>query len=150
MGVIVEPGDPREAEARALLAQSHRLMQSLYPADQNHFLPVEALAAEGVQFYVAREYDTTLGCAALAVKDGYGEVKSLFTAPFARGKGVAKKLMARLELEARTLGLPVLRLETGPKQPEALALYEGLGFGRRGPFGDYTESPGSVFYEKSL
>lgn len=150
MGVIVEPGDPREAEARALLQESQRLMQRLYPADQNHFLSVEALARPGVMFFVAREYDTTLGCAALAVHEGYGEVKSLFAAPFARGRGVGRMLMERLALEARALGLTALRLETGPKQPEALALYAAQGFVPRGPFGAYTEGPGSLFFEKRL
>jgi putative acetyltransferase len=39
-------------------------------------------------------------------------------------------------------------LETGIRQPEALGLYERLGFVRRGPFGDYAEDPLSVFMEK--
>jgi putative acetyltransferase len=41
-------------------------------------------------------------------------------------------------------------LETGYLQPEAIALYERLGYSRRGPFGLYTEDPNSVFMHKPV
>jgi len=40
-------------------------------------------------------------------------------------------------------------LETGYLQPEAIALYEWLGYSRRGPFGPYTEDPNRLFMHKS-
>jgi putative acetyltransferase len=51
---------------------------------------------------------------------------------------------------ARMSGLSVLRLETGIHQPEAIGLYERLGFERRAPFGDYREDPLSLFMEMPL
>jgi putative acetyltransferase len=45
-------------------------------------------------------------------------------------------------------GRHILRLEAGIHQPEALGLYEALGYVRRGPFGDYGDDPVSVFMEK--
>ena len=47
-------------------------------------------------------------------------------------------------------GVTVARLETGIRQPEALALYERCGYARIAPFGDYREDPLSVFLEKWL
>jgi putative acetyltransferase len=150
MTLLVEPGDPRDPEAAALLAASHALMESLFPAEENHYLSVDALAAPGIRFFVARRDGRVLGCGALASRDGYGELKSMFVAEEARGTGVADALMARLEAEARGAGLPLLRLETGSALAAAQRLYARHGFGFRGPFGDYTENATSRFMEKRL
>ena len=150
MTVIVEPGDPRAPEVRALIEEGHALMTRLFPEAHNHHLGVEELRGPDIRFFVAREWDTTLGCVALAQRQGYGEVKAMFTAPFARGQGVARRLLERLELEARHLDIPCLRLETGDALAEAIALYESAGFVRRGPFGEYDENGTSVFMEKPL
>ena len=58
--------------------------------------------------------------------------------------------MQRLEDELRGAGIPLARLETGIRQPEALRLYEGLGYAYREPFGRYRPDPLSVFMEKRL
>jgi len=148
--VIVERADPREPEATALLHASHALMRSLFPPESNHYLSIEALRDSGVAFFVAREGGRTLGCAAMAAREGYGEVKSMFVAPEARGRGVGAALLARVEAEARARGLSLLRLETGDVLDAAHRVYERAGFARRGPFGDYTDDPRSLFMEKPL
>ena len=74
----------------------------------------------------------------------------MFVRPQARGLGIGRRLLAALEAHAVAAGLTVLRLETGVSQPEALGLYEGTGYKRRGPFGSYTADPLSVFMEKWL
>jgi len=79
----------------------------------------------------------------------------MYTAEAVRGRGVARALLTHLEAEARAAGLPLLRLETGIHQPEAIALYERTGFVPRGPFGDYAamtpnQIATSLFYEKAL
>jgi putative acetyltransferase len=58
--------------------------------------------------------------------------------------------MARLEAEARGLGLGALKLETGDDLYPAHRLYRRHGFTDCGPFGDYAEGPHSVFMEKRL
>ncbi|MBI1418688.1 MAG: GNAT family N-acetyltransferase [Limimaricola sp.] len=148
--IVVVPGDPRAPAARALLEQSHALMQALFPPEDNFFLPVDALAAPGIRFFVATEGDQTLGTGALALKDGYGEVKSMFTAEAARGRGVADAILTRIMDEARAAGLPWLRLETGNTLHAAHRLYARHGFMRCGPFGDYPDAPSSIFMEKPL
>jgi putative acetyltransferase len=74
----------------------------------------------------------------------------MYVSPRGRGHGVAKKLMALLESRAADVDCKLLKLETGPYQHEALALYASTGYERRGPFGDYTNDPLSVFMEKHI
>lgn len=150
MTVSVRPADPRSEEARALLGASHALLSSLYPPEHNHYLSVDGLAQPHIDFWIAEADGQPLGCVALARLDGYGEVKSMFVDPAARGQGIGAALMAALEDRARASGLAVLRLETGDTLHEAHRLYRRHGFTDCGPFGDYQEGPHSVFMEKRL
>jgi len=70
--------------------------------------------------------------------DAQGTVKRMYTRPAARGRGIAKALLRRIEHQARATGKIVLRLETGIRQQEAIGLYERMGFRSRGPFGPYA------------
>jgi len=125
-------------------------MRALYPCEDDHSLSVSDLIAPQIQVFVARRDGVALGCAALADMAGYGEVKSLFVDPAARGQGIARQLMARLEAAARDRHLTVLRLETGADLAAARALYVACGFEICPPFGPYRASPASVFMEKPL
>jgi putative acetyltransferase len=72
----------------------------------------------------------------------------MYTLPALRGRGIARSLLLRLEEEAMARGCRDFMLETGHLQHEAIALYERLGYRRRGPFGPYAEDPHSVFMHK--
>lgn len=148
--IAVEPGTPHDPQPRALLAQSHALMNRLFPAEANHYLDLDALCADNIRFFIAREGELVLGTGALALYPDYAEVKSMFTAPEARGKGAAAAILRALEDLARDEGLPCLRLETGTGLDAAHRLYERHGFTPCGPFGAYAQSPYSLFYQKSL
>lgn len=148
--LVIEEADPNAPGPRALLEASHALMQDLFPPEDNHFLSLQDLKQPGIHFFHAREGTLTLGTGALAEQPNYGEVKSMFTAPEARCKGVAAALLRQIEDRARDLGLPALRLETGNSLHAALTLYERHGFRRCGPFGAYKANATSVFYEKAL
>ncbi len=150
MTVEVLPGDPHHPEATALLQASHALMQELFPPEDNFFLEIDDLCAPEISFFVAREAGRILGTAALADKGEYGEVKSMFVAPEARGKGVGEALLARLETTARAKGLRAMKLETGNLLHAAHRLYERAGFTRCAPFGDYPDAASSIFMEKPL
>lgn len=152
MTIEVDLAHPEDG--RALLEASHALMQTLFDPEDNHYLSLEALAAPHIRFYVARDGGRdggrALGCVALADMGDYGEVKSFFVDPEARGRGVGRVLMARLEAEARAGGITELALETGDKLAAAQRLYSAIGFEICGPFGAYEANASSVFMRKRL
>lgn len=150
MTVTTRRASPHEPGATALLQASHAYLQSLYPPEDNYFLSIDALAAPEITFIVAELNGDTIGCAALANKTTYGEVKSMFTTPAARGTGTGAALMTALETAARAQNLTLMKLETGDDLYPAHRLYARHGFTTCGPFGDYPESLHSVFMEKQL
>ena len=77
----------------------------------------------------------------------------MYVVPAARGRGVSKLLLGALETAARQRGWSRLRLETGPRQPEAIALYTGSGYRPIGAFGAYdgdADAGDSLFFERLL
>ncbi len=60
--------------------------------------------------------------------DGACEIKRMYVMPAWRGQGVARRLLHVLEDRARGLGYTIVRLDTGPRQPEAQRLYESEGY----------------------
>lgn len=149
--IAIAPEDPDQAEVAALLAASDAYMAALYPAESNHLLDLAALRRPEVRFLVARVDGRALGCGAVVGSgEGWDEVKRMFVAPEGRGLGLGRRLLEELEHAARARGARALRLETGGKQPEALALYRSAGFVEIGPFGDYRPDPLSLFMEKRL
>ncbi|MDT0214020.1 GNAT family N-acetyltransferase [Rothia sp. ARF10] len=73
--------------------------------------------------------------------DRVAEVKRMYVATSARGRGFARRVLARLESTAGAAGVQRLVLETGTMQPDAIALYESSGYERVVPFGHYATSP---------
>lgn len=142
---------PDQPEVIALIAELDAYQEGLYPPESRYALDLAALLQPNVRFMVARdERGCALGCGAMVLYEGYGELKRMYVQPASRGRGLAKRLLAELEAEALTMGCEWARLETGPYQPEALALYAAAGYERRGPFGAYRDDPLSVFMEKRL
>ena len=148
--IIVEQTDPHHPQATALLRQSHALMESLFPPEDNFFLDIDQLCDETIHFFTARIGDDILGTGALAQKGTYGEVKSMFVDEAARGKGIADALLRQIEDTARAEGLDTLKLETGNVLHAAHKLYRRHGFADCGPFGDYVQANSSIFMEKTL
>ncbi len=148
--ITIEETNPHHPQATALLRQSHALMQSLFPPEDNYYLEIDDLCADHIRFYTARIGTDIIGTAALAIKDSYGEVKSMFVDERARGTGAADALMRQLEDTARAERLPWLRLETGDVLHAAHKLYRRHGFTDCGVFGDYVDAKSSIFMEKAL
>ncbi|MFD9355975.1 GNAT family N-acetyltransferase [Streptomyces sp. NPDC060031] len=75
--------------------------------------------------------------------DGDAELKRMYVVPEARGLGLARRILAELEADARAAGRVRMALETGDQQPEAIALYLSSGYTTSEKFGHYR------FYDSS-
>ncbi|WP_062527193.1 GNAT family N-acetyltransferase [Demequina rhizosphaerae] len=78
------------------------------------------------------------------------ELKRLFVRPGHRGHGHSKVMMGAAEAIARRAGATRIVLESGTGQPEALALYDRLGYRRIASYGEYKDEPDSVCYALDL
>lgn len=100
---------------------------------------------------VAYQGDRPVGCGAIKeYSPGTMEVKRMYTIPENRGKGVASKILRELERWAFELSYEKCILETGKKQPEAIALYKKRGYQVIPNYGQYADVEDSVCFEKSL
>lgn len=155
-GVTISPEPPDQPDVLPLIEAAHAFGEDLYPPESNHYLDIAALKGPDIRFFVARQSGVAIGCGAIWLRpdgfgpDGFGEVKQMYVDPAARGLGVARKLLERIEATARQANLTILRLETGAYSHDALRLYHAAGFVERGPFAEYRPDPMSVFMEKPL
>lgn len=78
------------------------------------------------------------------------EVKRMYVAPRARHQGLARAMLAHLEDTAREAGAEAMVLETGLRQPEAIALYTSCGYVRIPGFGFYKDAPLSRCFGRRL
>ena len=106
--------------------------------------------ADLVQVVIALEDGVPVGHAALRPLNEGFEVKKVFVQVPSRGRGISKALMAEVEQIARELGETELKLQTGPKQVEAIALYSGIGYADIPAFGPYEGLTDMVFMGKTL
>ncbi|MDX6355071.1 MAG: hypothetical protein QOF98_1974 [Streptomyces sp.] len=82
--------------------------------------------------------------------DGDAEIKRMFVAPHARGRGLARKVLAELEASAAAAGRTRMVLETGLRQPEAISLYKSSGYVSMPKFGIYRHDELSLCLAKKL
>jgi GNAT superfamily N-acetyltransferase len=105
-----------------------------------------------VAFLVARDDDgRALGCGALrSLGEPVVEIKRMYVRPEARGRGVGVAILNALEAEAGARGFKVVRLETGPLQPEAIGLYARAGYREIPCFGAYAAGAASRCFERRI
>ncbi|MGA5817898.1 GNAT family N-acetyltransferase [Kitasatospora sp. NPDC094028] len=84
------------------------------------------------------------------LRDGDAEVKRMFVVPAARGRGLARAVLRRLEETAVDAGRTRFILETGTEQPEAVALYGSEGYAAIEKFGIYRDSELCICLGKEL
>ncbi len=100
---------------------------------------------------VAYMDDKPVACGAIKEYSGTAmEVKRMFTLPEARGKGLALQVLSELENWAKQSGYQTCVLETGIRQPEAIALYKKTGYKRIANYGQYIGVETSVCFEKEV
>lgn len=92
-----------------------------------------------------------LGCGAIKTFDTSAmEIKRMYVSPNVRGKGVATKILKALEVWALELGYQNCILETGKKQPEAIALYKKNGYQVIPNYGQYHGINNSLCFKKNV
>jgi putative acetyltransferase len=100
---------------------------------------------------VAYEDDRPAGCGAIKeYSPDTMEVKRMYTSPENRGRGIASKVLKELELWASELSYEKCILETGKRQPEAIALYKKRGYQVIPNYGQYADVEDSVCFEKKI
>lgn len=100
---------------------------------------------------VGFENELAVGCGAIKEYDEHTmEVKRMYVALNSRGQGIASTILRELERWAVGLNYKKCRLETGKKQPEALALYKKNGYTIIPNFAQYKNIENSVCFEKIL
>lgn len=141
---------PDQADVMRLIEELDAHQVPLYPVESHHGIGIAALGEPAdVVFAVARDDGgRAVGCGAVVLGEEYGELKRMYVLPGNRSRGIGTALLAFLESQASAAGARVLKLETGYKQMEAIALYSRSGYVRCGPFGDYRDDPHSVFMSK--
>jgi GNAT superfamily N-acetyltransferase len=117
--------------------------------DETPVDPAEFAAPDGT-FLVAMLGDEPIGCAGLRRHGGDAEVKRMFVRIEHRRRGHARRMLAELERWAADHDYTRVVLETGLAQPEAMALYEAVGYQAIEGFGHYRDYPSSRSYAKDL
>jgi GNAT superfamily N-acetyltransferase len=117
--------------------------------------PIDATEfdAPGGAFFVAYRSGEPVGCAGWRTYDANpatAELKRMYVSLAGRGVGVATALLAVIEESAAGAGRNRIILECGDKQPEAIALYEKLGYQRIPDFGYYRAAPGVRSYGRDI
>ncbi len=113
--------------------------------------PKELAPPTGRFVIVFDDSGAPIGCGAIRRHDPQtAEIKRMWVRPAARGRGVSRLILDELEASAVALGYRAMVLETGLRQPEAIALYESHGYTPIPNYGFYRESPLSRCYRKPL
>jgi len=132
---------PDSADARwcldAYFTELAARFEGGYDAETDDSAPAKAMAPPSGLFVIARLDGDAVGCGGLKRTDKTtGEIKRVWTAPSARGMGVARRVLRTLEAVARDMDLKTLRLGTNRALTEAHALYRRQGFREIARFND--------------
>jgi len=151
--ITIEPARIDQPEAEVLTAELHQEGLDRYEEEhaESPVGPHDLSGAAGGVFLLARIEGRPVGCGALRRHDDdTAEVKRMYVVPDARRRGVARVVLAALEAQAGRLGYRTIVLETGVRQPEAVALYESHGYSRRPAYDSHTDHPLSICMTKRL
>jgi GNAT superfamily N-acetyltransferase len=149
----VEAANPLGPDAAGLLQEMTAEIRARYAdlLDAAGPQPVNDSLVFRSTYLIARIAGEPVGCAALRpIDEQTAEVRRMYVIPAARRRGIARRLLSELEQQAGEFGYSILRLETGNRQHEAIALYESRGFHRIAPYGWHARDPLSICFEKAV
>ena len=153
--IEIRQADPGAENLRPVVEDHLAHSQSAGPDDSNHTMGVDGLRGAGIQFWALFDDERARRGAQLKqLPDGSAEVKSVHIIEAARGRGLARQMMAFLAQTAQAEGVNALVLETGsdllPAYDSARKLYEKLGYSYCEPIYGYDDDLNSAFMRLDL
>ena len=144
---------PDSADARRCLDAYFQELEARFErgfdASADNSAPAGAMTPPSGLFVIARLDGEAVGCGGFKrVGKTTGEIKRVWTAPSARGLGIARRVVRTLEAAAREVGLKTLRLDTNRALTEAHALYRKEGYREIARFDDNPYA--DHWFEKQL
>ncbi len=155
------PADPLAPESLRLAAALWAELSAIYPEQTAPPFPPRDIVGDRAVLLLASLGGVAIGCGAVRPLPGdppangpealvTAEIKRLYVAPEARGRGIAAAILDQLESWARTHGYERVQLETGGRQPAAIHLYEESGYARIPCYAHHAADPLAVCFAKSL
>ncbi|NEK20888.1 GNAT family N-acetyltransferase [Sulfitobacter sp. JBTF-M27] len=167
--IINEAKTPAEIDAVRDLCWAYRdfllnnspvdqeITETFYPTakyeDLMQDLPNLHARPKGIMLLAKDASGTPVGCGMThALNDTTAEIKRVYVSETVRGQGVARQICTRLIDQARADGIANIVLDTSKSLTAAQALYDRLGFARRGPYQPIPEDvlPELLFFELTL
>ncbi|AIQ46840.1 GCN5 family acetyltransferase [Paenibacillus sp. FSL R7-0273] len=148
--VTVQPDNP---DLRELIEELDEDLKARYPHEMIYVVDFSDPKVKEMTFVVAYQGGKPVGCGGLRPllpDNSEMELKRFYVEPGSRKMGIAGKMLLDLEEKAAAAGCLEIKLETGIKQPEAIALYVKHGYRQIELFGQYIGDPDSVCYGKIL
>jgi GNAT superfamily N-acetyltransferase len=142
---------PNDKDLMALINELNEELLTRYPKEGIFALDFNHPKINTATFVVAYSGNIPVGCGAIfPMCRECVELKRFFVRNDPRRKGIASGILLLLESEAKKQCYSIIRLETGPNQPESLNLYKKFGFYEIEKFGEYIDSKYSICLEKKL
>ena len=151
MSIEVRIENPLSATTEALIGALSAELAEVYGDGSASFKPQDVMV-ERAAFVVAWRDGEALGCGAIRPTEDSKtvEIKRMFVLKKARGSGVSRKILDKLEELAADYDYERIILETGTLQTAAIGLYESSGYALMECYGKYVDNPISLCYEKKL
>ncbi|TDF99874.1 N-acetyltransferase [Paenibacillus piri] len=151
MDVEIKKVQPNDPDLLRLIAKLDEELLERYPAEEVHGVDVTDPRVREIVFIIAYAGRDAAGCGAIRPLDSKStELKRFFVDRDYRKQGIAGRMLAFLEGQAKEQCFETIKLEAGPGQPEALRFYEKHGYREIDKFGEYAACELSICYEKRI
>ncbi len=151
VGIALSSASVEEVVESGLLERLDEELLERYPGEPVNGIVPDEFRASGGYFVIACHEGDIVGCGAFRPLDAETvEIKRMYVSEQYRGRGIARIALEQLEAEARERGFTRSVLETGDRQPEAIALYGSRGYYEIERYEPYVESERSVCFAKLL
>ncbi len=150
--ISVKRTTPDDPSVMGLIKKLDRELWERYPTNQSFFDAFNKLP-EDARVVIALNDETPVGCGAfkpLESPEKSVEIKRMYVDPSVRGRAIGVLLLESLESWAKEDGFDIAQLETGDNQPEAIRLYEKVGYQRIPNYEPYIGVEISLCYGKKL